>query len=68
MRVVRLAIAAALLGCSAAAPATTINIFVDPMTIDHYTKVIQTPGPDRAVMCMAPPAVADCREISFKRG
>jgi hypothetical protein len=38
------------------------------MTFDHYTKVIQTPGPDRAVMCMAPPAVADCREIRFKRG
>jgi hypothetical protein len=68
MRIVRLAIAAALLGCSAAAHAMTVIIYVDPMTLDHYTKVIQTPGPDRAVMCMAPPAVADCHEIRFKRG
>jgi hypothetical protein len=68
MRVVRLAIDAALLGCSAAAHAMTVIIYVDPMTLDHYTKVIQTPGPDHAVMCMAPPAVADCHEIRFKRG
>jgi hypothetical protein len=61
-------LAAALLGCSAAAHAMTVIIYVDPMTLDHYTKVIQTPGPDRAMMCMAPPAVADCREISFRRG
>ena len=67
MRVVRLAIAAALLGCSAAVHATTIIIFVDPMTFDHYTKVIETPGPDRAVMCMAPPALANCREVQLKR-
>jgi len=67
MRVVRLAIAAAILGSSAAAQATTVIIFVDPMTFDHYTKVISSPGPDRAVMCMAPPAVANCREVPFTR-
>ena len=66
MRVVRLAIAAAVLGSSAAAQATTVIIFVDPMTFDHYTKVIATPGPDRAMMCMAPPAVANCREVQLK--
>ena len=68
MRVVRLAIAAALLGCAAGAHATTIIIFVDPMTFDHYTKVIETPGPDRALMCMAPPALANCHEVRFRRG
>ena len=36
------------------------------MTFDHYTKVIASPGPDRAVMCMAPPAVANCREVQIK--
>ena len=68
MKIVRLAIAAAILGSSAAAQATTVIIFVDPMTFDHYTKVIQTPGPDRAVMCMAPPAIANCREVQLRKG
>ena len=67
MRAMRIAVAVAMLGCAGAAQATTVIIFVDPMTFDHYTKVISSPGPDRAVMCMAPPAVANCREVPFTR-
>lgn len=63
----RYAIAAALMaGSSVTAHATTVIIYVDPMTLDHYTRVIATPGPDRAMMCMAPPAVANCREVKVK--
>ncbi len=67
MRKVHLAIAAALLASSAAAQATTVIIYIDPMTLDHYTKVIDTPGPDRAMMCMAPPAVSNCKQIPLRR-
>ena len=67
MRKLRLAIAAALLVSPAVAQATTVIIYIDPMTLDHYTRVIDTPGPDRALMCMAPPAVSNCKEIPVKR-
>ena len=67
MRNVRLGMAAALLASPAAAQATTVIIYINPMTLDHYTKVIDTPGPDRALMCMAPPAVSNCTEIPVKR-
>ena len=66
MRKVRWAIAAAALAFPAAAQATTVIIYIDPMTFEHYTRVIDTPGPDRAMMCMAPPAVSNCREIPVK--
>ena len=67
-RFTQILLAVALLGSSAAANAMTVVIIVDPMTLDHYTRVIDTPGRDRAVMCMAPPAVAACHEVPFKRG
>jgi hypothetical protein len=68
MRLIRLAIAAALAGSAAAAPATTVIIYVEPMTLERYTRVFDTPGPDRAYMCSAPPAVANCTAIPIKRG
>jgi hypothetical protein len=67
MRIVRFAIAAALVGSAAAAQATTVIIFVEPMTMERYTRVIDTPGPDRVLVCMAPPAVGGCTEIPIKK-
>jgi hypothetical protein len=67
MRIVRFAIAAALVGSAAAAQATTVVIFVEPMTMERYTRVIDTPGPDRVLVCMAPPAVGGCTEIPIKK-
>ncbi|HKP34274.1 MAG TPA: hypothetical protein VJT70_05790 [Sphingomicrobium sp.] len=69
MRNVRLMIGAALLACSAAAPATTIVVVVEPMTLERYTRIFDTPGPDRLLMCMAPPSIAGCTEfpISSRR-
>jgi hypothetical protein len=66
MRVTRLAIAAGLLGCTSAAQATTVIIYVEPMTLERYTRVFDTPGPDRAFMCPAPPAAGSCTELSIK--
>jgi hypothetical protein len=67
MRFIRLAIAAALVGCSAAARATTVIIYVEPMTLERYTRVFDTPGPDRFLMCPAPPSAGSCTELPIKR-
>jgi hypothetical protein len=67
MNIVRLALAAALVASSAAAQATTVVIIVEPMTLEHYTKVVDTPGRDRVVMCMAPPSTSGCTELPIKR-
>jgi hypothetical protein len=67
MNMLRLAIAAALAGSSAAAQATTVVIIVEPMTLEHYTKVVDTPGRDRVLMCMAPPSTSGCTELPIKK-
>jgi len=36
------------------------------MTLDRYVRMIDTPGPDRVLMCMAPPAVAGCTDVTAK--
>jgi hypothetical protein len=66
MTMLKLALAAALVACSAAAQATTVVIIVEPMTLDHYTRVLDTPGPDRLLMCMAPPSTSGCTELPIK--
>jgi hypothetical protein len=66
MRFVRLAIAILLLGSAAAVQATTVVIYVEPMTMERYTRVIDTPGRDRVLMCMAPPSTSGCTEVPFK--
>ena len=39
-------------------------IFVEPMTLERYTKVFDTPGPDRVLLCMAPPATSGCTDVT----
>jgi len=67
MRAMRIAAAVAMLGCAGAAQATTVIIFVEPMTLEKYTRVFDTPGPDRVLMCMAPPATSGCTELPLKK-
>jgi hypothetical protein len=64
--IVRFGLAAALLASAGVAQAATIVIIVEPMTLDHYTKVIDTPGRDRVLMCMAPPSTSGCTEVHIK--
>jgi hypothetical protein len=67
MRAARLAIAAAAAGgFASAAQATTVVIFVEPMTMERYTRVYDTPGPDRVLMCLAPPATSGCTDVTAK--
>jgi hypothetical protein len=63
-RAARLIIATALFASLAsAASAKTIVVFVDPMSLQRYMTVIDTPGRDRVLMCMAPPSASDCTEL-----
>lgn len=64
MRLVRPVLAAAILGSATAAEATTVVIYVEPMTLERYVKVVDTKGPDRVLMCMAPPATSGCTDIT----
>ena len=68
MRIHRFAMAAcALAYASSAAQATTVVIFVDPMTFEKHTHVYDTPGRDRFLMCVEPPGTAGCTEIPIKK-
>ena len=64
MRLFRLALAAVILGSASTAQAATIVIFVEPMTLDRYVKVVDSKGPDRVLMCMAPPATSGCTDVT----
>ena len=54
-----------LLGCASAAQATTVIIYVEPMTLERYTRVFDTPGADRCLMCPgATSGRSSCTEAS----
>ena len=52
---------------SEAASAATIVVVTDPMSLERRTVVLNTPGPDRVLLCAAPPAVSGCRELPIER-
>ncbi|HEX6740412.1 MAG TPA: hypothetical protein VF079_01285 [Sphingomicrobium sp.] len=64
MRLVRIGLAALVFGSAASAQATTVVIYVDTMTFEHYVKVLDTRGPDRVLMCAAPPATSGCTDVT----
>jgi len=67
VRIVRFAIAVGAIVWAGVAQATTVIIFVDPMTFQKHTRVFDTPGPDHLLMCMEPPGTAGCTEIPIKK-
>ena len=67
MRSVRIAIAAGAIAWAGAAQATTVIVFVDPMTFEKHARVYNTPGPDHMFMCVEPPGTAGCTEIPMKK-
>jgi len=50
-----------------AVQAATVVIYVEPMTLNRYTRVIDTPGPDRVLVCMVPPATGGCTDVTPKK-
>jgi hypothetical protein len=67
VRSLRIAIAAAAIAWAGAAQATTVIVFVDPMTFEKHARVYNTPGPDHMFMCVEPPGTAGCTEIPMKK-
>ena len=67
MRTLRIAIAAGAIAGAGAAQATTVIVFVDPMTFEKRTRVFDTPGPDHMFMCVEPAGTAGCTEIPMKK-
>jgi hypothetical protein len=55
------------LAAPSVASATTVIIYTDPMTLSRHTVVYDTPGPDRAFLCMLPPGEGSCHAISLNR-
>ncbi len=55
---------------SAAAPAsaTTILILQNPMTMERRMVIRETPGPDRAFLCVLPPSDLGCQKLPLRRG
>ena len=49
------------------ASAATVIIYTDPMSLSRYTVVYDTPGRDRAFVCMLPPRHGTCHAIPFDR-
>jgi hypothetical protein len=64
---IRAAGVTATIGCASAAPAKTIVIFVEPMTLERHTEVFDTPGPDRLLMCTQPPSMSGCQLLPARR-
>ncbi len=65
MRKLVLAFTLGLVGTSA--NAATVVILTDPVTMERQTIVLDAKGPDRVLMCMAPPATSGCTELPLKR-
>jgi hypothetical protein len=61
------ALAGAALFAPSAASAATVVILTDPMSLERRTVVLNTPGPDRVLLCAQPPAMTGCRELHVKR-
>jgi hypothetical protein len=59
--------ALASLAAPSAASAATVIIYTDPMSLSRYTVVYDTPGRDRAFVCMLPPRLGDCHAIPLSR-
>ena len=67
MRGLRVALALSAICAAASAPAATVIVFVNPMTLDKHTEVFNTPGPDRFLMCMQPPGTTGCTELPIRK-
>ena len=69
MRLWALAFAGVIVWAASAAPASaaTIYFYVDAMTLEQRSVKIDLDGPDRAYLCMLPPATSGCQEVPLKR-
>jgi hypothetical protein len=59
--------ALASIAAPSSASAATVIIYTDPMSLSRYTMVYDTPGRDRAYICMLPPRHGTCHAIALQR-
>jgi hypothetical protein len=52
---------------ASAGQAATVIVYADPMTFQKKVIVRDTPGPDRAYLCMLPPSEAGCTRLDVRR-
>lgn len=57
----------AAMAAPSAASAATIVILKDPASLEQRAVVLNTPGPDRILLCAAPPAVSGCVQLPIAR-
>ena len=69
MRLVALVLTGLAAALSFAAPssAATVYVYVDPMTLEKRSVQVDPDGPDRAYLCMLPPATSGCHRIPMRR-
>ena len=60
-------IALASVAAPSTASAATVIVYTDPMSLSRYTVVYDTPGRDRAFVCMLPPRHGSCHAIPISR-
>ena len=59
----RLILASVLIASATTAEAKTFVIYTDPMSLSRRVVVFETPGPDKVLMCMAPPSESGCTQV-----
>jgi hypothetical protein len=55
------------LASAAPASAATVYFYVDAMTLEQRSVKVDLDGPDRAYLCVLPPATTGCQEVPLKR-
>ena len=69
MRITSIALAGGIAFLASAAPAkaTTVYFYIDAMTLEQRSVRIDLDGPDKAYLCMLPPATTGCQEVPLRR-
>ena len=49
------------------ASATTVYFYIDAMTFEQRSVKVDLDGPDKAYLCMLPPATSGCQEVKLRR-
>jgi hypothetical protein len=56
-----------MLASAAPAKATTFYFYIDAMTLEQRSVKVDLDGPDKAYLCMLPPATSGCQEVKLRR-
>ena len=57
----------AILASAAPAKAATVYFYIDAMTFEQRSVKVDLDGPDKAYLCMLPPATSGCQEVKLRR-